>query len=301
MPEVTVHDLSQGRPASGAPTVLLVHGITGNGLCWREVAAELGRRRGDGALRVLAPDLRGRAESREVGPPYGMGAHAADMAQIARAQDGPVLLVGHSMGAFVAAVAMATDPTPYVAALLVDGALALPMPDGIDVDTALQAVIGPAMTRLSMRFESPQAYLDFWRQHPAVGPLLAGPAAETTQGYILHDLMPAPDDDGYVSTCVLEAIREDGGAVLVDPSVAPATKNALERGARMELIWAARGMLNEPQGLYDEGRLAAHALPESLRITRADANHYSVILDPAGVATICDAIDRLLPASPRHD
>lgn len=295
MSDLTVHDLSEGTPGPSAPTVLLVHGITGNGLCWGEVALEIGRRHGAGAVRVLAPDLRGRAGSREVGPPYGMGSHAADMAEIARAQGGPTLLVGHSMGAFVAAVAMATDPTPYVGAVLVDGGLALPMPEGIDVDAALQAVIGPAMTRLTMRFDDPESYLTFWDQHPAVGPLLTGPASETTRGYILYDLMRAPDGDGYVSTCVLEAIREDGGAVLIDPTVAPAVKNALAAGARMELIWAARGMLNEPQGLYDDARLAAHALPESLPVTQADANHYSVILDAAGVGTICDAIDRMLP------
>lgn len=295
MSALTVHDLSQGVPEPAAPTVLLVHGITGNGLCWGEVAAELGRRHGAGRARVLAPDLRGRAGSRDVGPPYGMGTHATDMAEIARAQAGPTLLVGHSMGAFVAAVAMASDPGPYVGALLVDGGLALPMPAGIDVDAALQAVIGPAMTRLTMRFPDPEAYLAFWAQHPAVGPLLSGPAAQTTRGYILYDLMTAPDGDGYVSTCVLEAIREDGGAVLLDPTVAPAVRTALAEGARMELIWAARGMLDEPQGLYDDARLAAHQLPDSLRVTQADANHYSVILDPTGVATICDAIDRMLP------
>ena len=295
MSDLIVHDLSEGTAEATAPTVLLVHGITGNGLCWGEVAAEIGRRHGS-SVRVLAPDLRGRAGSREVGPPYGMGTHAADMAAIAEAQPGPTLLVGHSMGAFVAAVAMATRPEPYVGALLVDGGLALPMPEGIDVDAALQAVIGPAMTRLTMRFDDPEAYLTFWAQHPAVGPLLAGPAAETTREYILYDLMRSPDGDAYVSTCVLEAIREDGGAVLLDPTVAPAVQNALAGGARMELIWAARGMLNEPQGLYDEARLAAHHLPDSMPVTQADANHYSVILDPAGVATICDAIDRMLPA-----
>lgn len=293
MPDLTVHDLSTGTPGASAPTALLVHGITGNGLCWGEVAAELGRRHGDG-VRVLAPDLRGRAGSREVGPPYGMATHAADMAEIAERQGGPTLIVGHSMGAFVAAVAMASRPDPYVGALLVDGGLSLPMPEGIDVDAALQAVIGPAMARLSMRFADPEAYLAFWEQHPAVGPLLTGPAAETTRGYILYDLMRAPDGDDYVSTCVLDAIREDGGAVLLDPSVAPAVSNALAGGARMELIWAARGMLNEPQGLYDESRLAAHQLPDTMPLIKADANHYSVILDPPGVTAICDSIDRML-------
>lgn len=295
MSDLTVHDLSTGTPAPDAPTVLLAHGITGNGLCWAEVAAEIGRRHAS-AVRVLSPDLRGRAKSREVGPPYGMGAHAADMAQIAAEQAGPTLLVGHSMGAFVAAVAMDRHAEAFTGALLVDGGLSLPIPPGTDVDAALQAVIGPAMTRLTMRFDDADAYLAFWQAHPAVGPLLAGPAAEATRTYILYDLMPAPDGEGYVSTCKLEAIREDGGAVLVDPTVAPAAKNALAAGARMELIWAARGMFNEPQGLYDEQRLAMHQLPESLPITMADANHYSVILEPPGVATICDAIDRMLPA-----
>ena len=113
---------------------------------------------------------------------------------------------------------------------------------------------------------------------------------------ILYDLMPAPDGAGYVSTCKLEAIRAAAGEVLVAPTVAPAAQNALAAAPRMDLIWAARGMFNEPQGLYDEQRLAMHQLPESLPITMADANHYSVILEPPGVATICDAIDRMLPA-----
>lgn len=294
MSEVHVHDLSAGTPAAGAPTVLLAHGITANGLSWGEVGAELGRRHGPGGLRVLAPDLRGRAASREVGPPYGMGAHVGDLAAIAQQQDGPTLLVGHSMGGFVGAVAMATRADAFLGALLIDGGLALPVPAELDVDAALQAVIGPAMTRLTMRFEDADAYLAYWEAHPAVGPLLAGPAGETTRRYILHDLIPAQDGDDFVSSCILEAVREDGGAVLKDPVVQPAAFAALKAGARMELVWAARGMFNEEQGLYDEARLAALGVPDTLRTTRADANHYSVILEESGVAVVCDAIDRLL-------
>ena len=41
-------------------------------------------------------------------------------------------------------------------------------PAGLDIDAALHAVIGPAMARLSMRFADAEAYLDFWREHPAL-------------------------------------------------------------------------------------------------------------------------------------
>ena len=68
---LAIHDLSLGSPAADAPVVLAVHGITANGLSWRRVADELGRRHGPGAVRFLAPDLRGRGDSRSVPGPSG--------------------------------------------------------------------------------------------------------------------------------------------------------------------------------------------------------------------------------------
>jgi len=69
---------------------------------------------------------------------------------------------------------------------------------------------------------------------------------------------------------------------------------AVGQGVRAELVWAERGLLDEPQGLYDESRLAALHLPEGVRTTRVDANHYDVILGDPGVASVADAVDRLL-------
>ena len=71
-----------------------------------------------------------------------------------------------------------------VGAELVDGGVGFPAPDGTDIDAALQAVIGPAMQRLSMRFASSGAYLDFWRAHPALGPVFDGPAARDLTRYL---------------------------------------------------------------------------------------------------------------------
>ena len=64
----------------------------------------------------------------------------------------------------------------------------------------------------------------------------------------------------------------------------------------MELVWAHRGLMDEPQGLYDPARLAALGLPEALRTTDVDANHYSVVLEDAGVTAVADAVERMLDA-----
>src|SRR5690349_173678 len=90
--------------ADGAPLAVLVHGITSNALTWGRVAPALA-----GAFEVLAPDLRGRAGSAALPGPYGIERHAEDVAALLRAAgpDRRAVLVGHSMGGFVATMATA--------------------------------------------------------------------------------------------------------------------------------------------------------------------------------------------------
>ncbi|HET6666283.1 MAG TPA: alpha/beta fold hydrolase, partial [Intrasporangium sp.] len=102
---LAIHDLTVGEAREGAPVVVAVHGITANGLSWRRVADEIDRRHGPGAVRFLAPDLRGRGGSRRVPGPYGLAAHVEDLSSIASIFAAAPLLVGHSMGAFVSALA----------------------------------------------------------------------------------------------------------------------------------------------------------------------------------------------------
>lgn len=292
---LAVHDLTPDA-VPDARVVLAAHGITANGLSWASVAEELERRR-SGAVRVLAPDLRGRAASAGVSGPYGLAAHADDLVRIAA--DLPVrpVLVGHSMGAFVVALTAARSPERVAGAVLVDGGLAFPSPADLDVDAALEAVLGPAMQRLSMRFGSKEEYLAFWDAHPALGPVLRGPAGDAARAYVLHDLVPAEDGSGWRSSCVLEAVKADGADVLADAEAHAAARTALsDRGIPVELVWAHRGLMAEPQGLYDVSRLAALDLPDALRTTDVDADHYSVILEQSGVGAVADAVERLLDA-----
>lgn len=292
---VAIHDLTVGTPADDAPVVLAVHGITANGLSWREVADEVDRRHGS-AVRFLAPDLRGRAASAAAAGPYGLQTHVADLATIASIFGAQPVLVGHSMGAFIAGLAVATHRDRFAGAVLVDGGLAFPAPEGLDIDAALKAVIGPAMDRLSMRFASPAAYVEFWSEHPALGPALRGPAGDALRAYLEHDLVPA--DGQWRSSCVIEAVRADGADVLTDAETHGAVARAAADGTGMDFVWAHRGLLDEAQGLYDKDRLAALGVPDEVTVQDVDANHYTVILEEPGVTAIADAIDRRLAAVP---
>ena len=304
---LAIHDLTVGAAAPDAPMVLAVHGITANGLSWQRIADEVHHRHGAGAVRFLAPDLRGRGDSRSAPAPFGLATHAADLASIASVFAAAPVLVGHSMGAFVSALAADLHPGRFASVVLVDGGLAFPVAPDLDVDAALKAVIGPAMDRLSMRFADPAAYLDFWGRHPALGPVLRGPACEAARRYIEHDLVrdgganSGGDDAGHGdglwrSTCSLAAVRADGADVLADPRAHAAVRLLARRGVPIDLLWARRGLLDEPQGLYDEGRLAALGVPEEVRVTAVDANHYDIVLGDVGVTAVADAIDRHLAA-----
>jgi pimeloyl-ACP methyl ester carboxylesterase len=265
-------------PGDG-PVVLAAHGITANALSWAPVARALA-----GRATLVAPDLRGRAGSAGLPGPYGMAAHAADLVAVADHLGLPqVNLVGHSMGGFVVAAAGYLYPDRFTSVLLVDGGVGLRLPPGVDVDAVLQAVIGPAMTRLSMTFPTAEAYLDFFRTHPAFVDDW-GPAA---QAYVLRDMVG--EEPQLRSSCALDAVRADATDTLIEEVTVEAV-HRLRVPARM--LFARRGLLNEDQGLYDDARLAAAGLDRTrLPATLVpDVNHYTVLLSPRGAAVVADSV-----------
>ena len=171
------------------------------------------------------------------------------------------------MGAFVAAAVADLYPGRVDRAVLVDGGVAFGSPVDTDIDAALTAVIGPAMTRLSMSFESVAEFVAFMARNPAVGgPLAAGGSvADDLLGYLRHDLIDGPEGR-LVSSCVLDAIRADGGAVLLEPAVVAAVGRLR---VPTTLLFAGRGMFDESPGLYTSDVLTAAALPEPIAVERS--------------------------------
>lgn len=294
-----VHDLTVGTPVPGAPVIVAVHGITGNGLTWLLLARHLHERLGAGAVRVLAPDLRGRGDSPAHPGHHGLDEHVDDLAALVADLPAPPLVVGHSMGGAVTALLGAQHPGAVRGLVLVDGGLSFPLPPGLgdsDIDQTLRTVLGPALARLETTFAGPAAYLEFFADHPALGPLLAGPDASIVRAYLDHDLRPSSTEPGrYVSSCSLDAVRADGRDLLVHSRAAAAVREAVGHGVPVEFLWAARGLFDEPQGMYDEARLRVLAVPESVRVTPVeDTNHYSIVLSRKGVEAVAEAAVRLL-------
>ncbi|MEU4689731.1 alpha/beta hydrolase [Actinoplanes sp. NPDC023714] len=243
---------------SDGPLVIAAHGITANAMSWAAVARAL-----DGRVHLVAPDLRGRALSASLPPPFGMAAHADDLIAVAdHFGASRPLLVGHSMGAFVVAATADRHPSRVGPVLMVDGGVNLGVPASVDVDAALEAVIGPAIRRLSLRFPDFASYVDYFRANPAIGDHWDA----DLEAYILRDFT------GSGSTCNITAIRADATDMLRHPIP-----------AGHPLLWAPRGLADEEGGLYRAHQLTGHDAE-----LVPDVNHYTILTE--GATVVADRI-----------
>jgi pimeloyl-ACP methyl ester carboxylesterase len=272
-----------GPRSAASPPILLVHGITGNALAWAAVAEEVA-----GRAELIAVDLRGRAGSREIEGPWGIDRNAADLISVLDALHlDQVLLAGHSLGAFIAAEAAATFPKRFSRVVAVDGGLGFPLPPGADADAVLEAVVGPAVKKLSMTFADAEAYLDFHRVHPA----FVGNWTPQLTAYLVRDTRTLPSGQ-VVSSCREEAIRTDGRQVLLEEHIRTNIVNHV--ACDVDFLYAARGLLNEPQALYDPERIALGGLDRTpARIEFVpDTNHYTILAPGVGAQAIARALLR---------
>ena len=236
----------------GAPTVLAAHGITANHLSFAVLADALA-----GDVTLVAPDLRGRGRSNTIAGPFGITAHADDMVRVLdRLGLESAVLLGHSMGGWVVACTAVRHPDRVPAVVLVDGGLSLPGLADLPVDDVLNAVLGPAIARLSMTFPSRDAYHDFWKQHPAVGGDRWTPEMAD---YVDHDLVDAASgDDGppaLRSSVAIDAVRADATEQLTLPAVRDA----------VEALTCPTHLLFAPRGLLDADPLYPPAALDALR------------------------------------
>jgi pimeloyl-ACP methyl ester carboxylesterase len=268
--------LAAYRWSGDGPLVLAAHGITSNHRAWGTVAAALG---GDATL--VAADLRGRGRSNGLPGPYGIARHADDLAAVLDHLDaGEAVVAGHSMGGFVATAFAERHPGRARALVLVDGGPPLAVPPGADLDAVLAATLGPSMQRLDMTFGDRGEYRAFWQQHPSFGQIWT----DEVDAHIQHDLVGEPPE--MRSACVKEAVQADGRELLADEGVRTAI---LRAGCPARFLWAPRGMVDDPGGLYDESRL--DGLDHELV---ADTNHFSILLGVPGAKRVAAAIRRSL-------
>jgi lipase len=263
---------------SGRHVAVALHGITASGMSWQAVARHM-----PPGWTLAAPDLRGRGHSRDLPGPYGLDRHVADVTAVLRHFGGRPVLAGHSMGAYVALLTRDAHSSLVRRLVLVDGGLPLPMPDGFDPEAALEASIGPAMTRLRQTFPDTEAYLDFWRAHPA----LAEHWTADVEAYARYDLIGEPAH--LRARAIEEAVRADSRDVLAEKPFADAL---VRLNKPTPLLTAPAGFLGAPPGIQPPDLIAAwqERVPYLRPRLVPDVNHYTIIFDAQGAAAITRAI-----------
>lgn len=148
-------------PGRGAPVVAL-HGLTASYLNFIGVAECLA-----GRLPLFAVDLRGRGDSDKPEGPYGMAQHARDVAVAMRVMGiGSSIVIGHSMGAFIAAALASQDPELVSGLILIDGGYVLASAAAVAPDQGMNSALAERIAQLRRSYPSREEYRKFWRSQP---------------------------------------------------------------------------------------------------------------------------------------
>ena len=261
--------LTFGRVGEGPEPVLALHGITQQHRMFNVMARHFGHPDG-----MVALDLRGRGDSGKPPPGnYGLDAHAGD---VIRALDHLGIergvLVGHSMGAFVALHTALSYPERVGALVLLDGGWPRPEEEPDEEEAAaIEEGLERAYRRLNTVFENPEDYLDFW--FPGQNLTLEDLPPDLAD-YYLYDLEEV--EGGYKPKAFREAAEEDGDSVSSESPTADALG-----GIRcpVALVRAEEGFFPGSRGLVsDKARdVMAGALDLRQEILLPGANHYTMM------------------------
>jgi lipase len=180
--------------------------------------------------------------------------------------------------------------------LLIDGGLPLAVPPGISKEDRSEAILGPAIRRLSMTFPDRVTYLEFWKGHPAFADQ-RGDELKGLADYANYDLTGT--EPRLRASTSLEAVRQDSmdqyGERVVQAALEELRLCRGEQSKSVSLLTAPRGLLNETPGLYspDEIERWRVELP-ALRIREVpDVNHYTIVMGSTGASVVAREVLRL--------
>lgn len=245
----------------GAP-IVCVSGITANAFCFQALADDLAHDH-----RVIAYDLRGRGDSDKPEHGYSVAIHADDLVKLIDAWglERPVVL-GHSLGAFVALYFAAHYPDKLSKLILVDAGAAPPW------KTADER---PAWLAVSMgRLGIPVPSFEEYKQRLKAVPFLRPYWNKYLDTYFEHDVIRR--DDGSV---VAKTYRDGAFEDLEDEE----EREAEPLWARVQvptlLLRAGQGILSDNDQLLPEESAAAiqSTIKDCRYVNFPTLNHYTVI------------------------
>src|SRR5579863_1254139 len=193
-------------PGRSTPLVAL-HGLTASHVSFAGIAEFLAGRRP-----IFALDLRGRGDSGKPAGTYGMAQHADDVAAAMRAIGlGASIILGHSMGSFVATALAAAHPELVSGLLLIDGGYA-PAISAPNSQTGLDAALALRITQLRQTYPSREAYRQFWKAQPHFPPEDWSPWVEAFLDYEVGgeppELRPKAAEDA-VKADLMEGLQSE--------------------------------------------------------------------------------------------
>ncbi|MGH8564761.1 MAG: alpha/beta fold hydrolase [Gammaproteobacteria bacterium] len=242
----------------GDPPLVLMHGLTSNAHAFDGlVKAGLSP-----AVRVLAPDLRGRGLSDKPDTGYGMAEHAADVLGLLDELGlRRVVLGGHSFGGFLALHMAAHYPGRVRKLVVIDAAGSM--------DPEARVMLEPALDRLRKEWPSWEAYLVAMKEMP----FYEGWWDPTIESYYRADVEVR--DDGTVKPRSRpEAIREAMEAVLAEDW--PRHLAAIEQPLLLFNSLGAYGQLGKPILPRDKALQTVEAVPDG-RYIEVPGNHMTML------------------------
>ena len=267
-------------PGRGGALVAL-HGLTASYLSFAGIAERLAGRRA-----VFAIDLRGRGDSDKPSSPYGMVQHARDVGVAMRAMGlGPSVIVGHSMGGFVAAALAAQEPELVSGVVLIDGGYAPAIAAGTAPNQGLDAALALRITQLRQTYPSREAYRQFWRAQPHFPAEDWNLWVEAFLDYEIGgdepELRPKASEEG-VRADLMEGLQRE------------------QMTARLKAVRVPVLMVRAPAGfvpgspplypdpMMEQMRAVVPSMDEELV---AGTTHYTILMGERGASRIADLVD----------
>lgn len=249
---------------AGAPTVVMIHGFTGSKENWYPLAARM-----RGRYRLVIPDLPGWGGSERIqGADYGFVAQservAAFIEQVARAHSatagGGVVLLGHSMGGGIVALAAANHPQAVARVGLFDAA-GVRFKDNRFGEEVLAGRNPFAVTDQA----SLDRYLDTVFHLDSAKPLIPWPASRA--------LIAWRERQAPFEQAVLDRIGRGDERFMPGDAASRIDQPAL-------LLWCRQDQVIDPSAID----LYGARMPQALNVMLDDCGHMSIMERPGDVA-----------------
>src|SRR5215210_4075798 len=267
-------ELAIWHAGTGEDPAICLHGITAQHRAFNALAREV-----EGLRSLVGVDLRGRGDSEKPESGYGLEAHARDVVRVLDhlgLESGVIL--GHSMGGFVALKTALSYPERVRALVLLDSgwprveATPEEMSEEQERETAaIKEGLERAFRRLDMTFESPEDYLNFWFPDQN---LTMDDLPPDLADYYLYDLKKV--EGGYRPKAARAAAEEDARSV---SSEAPTLDELRGVGCPVALVRASQGFFPGADPLVSDDIKDELARVLDLRSDTLveGANHYTML------------------------